>query len=396
MRLGFPLPLAGLYYVSDRRRNPDGAIPAIEHDSVFPAIHRYTHEFLDVLPSAPCERLLDLCSGTAIAALQASTRYARHAWAVDLTERATHFAEFNRRLNGVENATILEGSVYAPVEGMTFDRIVAHPPYVPSRQGRALYADGGDDGERVTRAIVERLPQFLEPRGCLYCRTMGLDREGESFLERVRRWLGPDHARFDVMFVAVKTQGPLQFAYQTTRVAHGTWEEMDAWCAYLERLQVRRLSTGTLVIQSREQPGSAFTVRHDRGRCYGTAEIEWMRRWETHWAASGRAWVLDARPRLCPGVELQVVHARREGKLVPDRFTFIVARPFAVEHDAAPWVADLVNHCEGKSTLRELLATGSRDHWIPPEVREDDLVKAAGDLISRGILEVEGFEPPRD
>ena len=62
-------PIAGLYFVSDRRRNPDGAVPPLLRDAVFPAIHRLTHEFLEVLPASPCERLLDLCSGTAIAAL---------------------------------------------------------------------------------------------------------------------------------------------------------------------------------------------------------------------------------------------------------------------------------------------------------------------------------------
>jgi len=41
----------------------------------------------------------------------------------------------------------------------------------------------------VTRAVVQGLPQFLEPHGRCYCATVGLEREGELFEQRVRPWL---------------------------------------------------------------------------------------------------------------------------------------------------------------------------------------------------------------
>jgi methylase of polypeptide subunit release factors len=69
--------------------------------------------------------------GTGIAALVAAQKDAAHAWAFDITARATHFAEFNRRLNAIPNVTAAEGDLYAPAGGQTFDRIVAHPPYLP-------------------------------------------------------------------------------------------------------------------------------------------------------------------------------------------------------------------------------------------------------------------------
>ena len=86
----------------------------------------------------------------------------------------------------------MRGDLYEPVRGSRFDRIVAHPAYVPALEPGAIYADGGEDGEFITRAIVQGLPRFLEPQGRFYCGTMGVEREGEPYEQRVRQWLGAE------------------------------------------------------------------------------------------------------------------------------------------------------------------------------------------------------------
>jgi hypothetical protein len=148
-------PVQCLYIASDRWKNPDGSSLPAGNDFVFPGIHPLTHDFLELLPQSPCDKFLDLCSGTAIAALLASKRYARRSWAVDITVRAAHFGEFNRLLNQLSNSTMMQGNLYGPVNGNRFDRIVAHPPYVPAMEPGAIYADGGEDGELITRAVVQ-------------------------------------------------------------------------------------------------------------------------------------------------------------------------------------------------------------------------------------------------
>lgn len=87
-----------------------------------------------MIPASPCERFLELCCGTGIAALLAARNGAKHAYAFDIAARSVPFAEFNRRLNGLESVTIREGDLYSPSAGERFDRIVAHPPYVPVLQ----------------------------------------------------------------------------------------------------------------------------------------------------------------------------------------------------------------------------------------------------------------------
>ncbi|WP_456482672.1 class I SAM-dependent methyltransferase [Methanopyrus sp.] len=54
----------------------------------------------------------------------------------DVNRRAVWLADKNRRLNGVEDITeVREGSLYDPVEGEEFDRIVSNPPL---REGLSL------------------------------------------------------------------------------------------------------------------------------------------------------------------------------------------------------------------------------------------------------------------
>jgi hypothetical protein len=161
-------PAESLYIVSDVAVQPEDGAASRWWDLVYAAITTNTRYFLATMPRHRCSALLDLCSGTGIAAL-AGSRFADHAWATDVAERSTEFARFNARLNAIGNVTVASGDLYAPVEGLTFDRIVTHPPYVPARETRMVYRDGGSDGEDVTRRIIGGLSTYLRPGGDFHC-----------------------------------------------------------------------------------------------------------------------------------------------------------------------------------------------------------------------------------
>jgi hypothetical protein len=146
-------PVGSIYVASDRTVQIDGTEGIAQQDAVYAAATRNTQRFLGVLPEAPCDNLLDLCAGTGIAAMIAASRYARRAWACDVTHRSVQFAEFCRRLNGLDNVTCAQGDLYQAVGEEMFDRIVAHPPYVPTDKDGMVYRDGGEDGEQVLRGV---------------------------------------------------------------------------------------------------------------------------------------------------------------------------------------------------------------------------------------------------
>ena len=162
-------PVGGMLTVMDRAAGPDGNLCAMSADVVYPAVVENTLDFIAGIPDTPCDALLDLGTGTGIAALEGA-RYARHCWGTDIIARPVRFAEFNRRLNGLDNMTTLQGDMYEPVEGLTFDRIVIHPPYVPARKTGLVFRDGGEDGEQIIRRVVEGLPRFCVPvAACTRC-----------------------------------------------------------------------------------------------------------------------------------------------------------------------------------------------------------------------------------
>ncbi len=387
-------PLRGLYVASERWNW--GPRKAQSKNYVFSAVNPLSHEFLSLLPQDPCDRFLELCSGTAIAALVAARSYAHHAWAVDIASRATRFGDFNRRLNAVENATVLQGDLYQPVKGMKFDRIVAHTPWVPSLKRRPIYADGGPDGERITRAIIRGLPHHLAPGGRFYCLAANVEREGEPYEQRARQWLGARKSDFDIVYVHAQTKGPLQFAYHTTRAAKGTWQDMEKWVEHFRKLRIKNLVYGLLIVQSRDSHGSGFTVRRQKAENGAIAEAEWLRAWESAWAdPARREQMMASRLKASNGTKLRVLHSRKNGRLSPSTFILTSDHPFAVEYECPAWVVRLVECCDGTSTALKHFEAGKREGWIPAEITAEGFAGVFRELISHGILVVDGFEPPR-
>jgi methylase of polypeptide subunit release factors len=241
-------PWGSLYVVSDSVRVAGNRLPA---DFVFPALTPQTGRFLASLPHESCEDLLDLCSGAGIAALVAAARYARHAWACDVGARATRFAEFNRRLNNLSNLTTLEGDLYQPVQGLTFDRIVAHPPYVPSLQPLPTCLNGGPDGEQITRRLLEGLSGHLRPGGRLYCSTMLSDRRGAPLEHRLRAILGHSADEFDLIVVRREALTPLEYGLRITALGQTAPAHVRQLQDSFEHLEIERLVTCSFIAHRR-------------------------------------------------------------------------------------------------------------------------------------------------
>jgi plastocyanin len=115
-------PIENVYVASDLVQDAPGVSDEstwTAEDQVYAASTVNTRTFLRMLPRAPTERFLELCAGTGIAALLTAP-HATRAWATDVTERATAFAEFNAQLNGIENFEARRGDVirYTLISGV--------------------------------------------------------------------------------------------------------------------------------------------------------------------------------------------------------------------------------------------------------------------------------------
>ncbi|MDX2150128.1 MAG: GNAT family N-acetyltransferase [Bryobacteraceae bacterium] len=240
-------PTHGVYIASDRSRGRELADASSER--VFSAVSANTEEFLSILPEAPCPAFLELCSGAAAAALIAASRYAAHAFAYDISARSHLFAEFNRRLNGLSNVTLARGDLYAPARTRTFDRIVAHPPYVPSLRADQVFRDGGADGEALTRRVIEGLPAHLPPGGRFYALALMARYQHTPIEDRVRAWLREAQTQFDVAVITRAELNPPAVILDNWSPRHAQEGDLARWQTALRSLRIESFSYVMVVVE---------------------------------------------------------------------------------------------------------------------------------------------------
>jgi release factor glutamine methyltransferase len=108
--------------------------------------------------------VLDLGCGTGLFAVAAAKLGAREVVATDLDPAAVLCARRNAERNGAR-LDVLQGSLFEPVAGRTFDLVVSNPPQTPwpgAPKGTKL---AGDDGLHYFEPLLEQLPRHLEPGG---------------------------------------------------------------------------------------------------------------------------------------------------------------------------------------------------------------------------------------
>ncbi len=380
-------PLCGLYIVSDRPSPAEGDQRRPPDDFVYPAMIPNTQLFLDLIQPGPCDAFLDLCAGTGIAALLAARDGASHSYSYDITQRSTVFAEFNRCLNGITNFKASQGDLYEPAGELTFDRIVAHPPYVPVYRPNLIFDSGGQDGEQIVRRIIEGLPRYLRPGGRFYALTMGSDRE-HPFEQRLRGWLGPAENDFDVAFVNRLTRTPREWAAESVIGKKGSVTDIAEWRAFFENLHVRALVYGLVMIQRRAKHRPVFTVRRQIGSQTASAEHARLFEWETDVVTHDPGWVLGLRPRPAPGIRFHVEHSIESGQWVPDSYLLATDHPFASGLPTQAWTGHLLACADGSLTAAELLERLKSDGAVYPETPASAFAEMLATLISGGFLEV--------
>lgn len=128
---------------------------------------------------SPVNNALDLCTGSGcLAILLAETYPDAVIEAIDLSPDALAVAHRNVADYGLEDRVHLsQGSLFAPYHGLSFDLIVANPPYVDKqamhdlpqeyRHEPELALAAGDDGLEVIRQILAEARRHLNPGGLL-------------------------------------------------------------------------------------------------------------------------------------------------------------------------------------------------------------------------------------
>ncbi|MDM7998358.1 MAG: methyltransferase [Acidobacteriota bacterium] len=389
-------PVEDLYIISDRWSSYDGSRFTWPEDVVYPAFIPNTRLFLRHLPQRACGRFLDLCGGTGIGALFAARRGAEQAWSGDISDRSTRFAEFNRLLNGIGNVQAITSDLYQGFEGGRFDAISAHPPYVPTLQPKWVFFSGGRDGEEIIRRIVEGLPDHLKDRGVFMALTMGSDRAGRPFEQRIREWLGERAGDFDVALLVQREIDPREFALRSNKETFRSREEAAVWRQLFKDLGITSLVYGFICIQKRSGARRTFTLRRQVAPSIRRSPWEWLLQWES--AACEQesgALILDSPLHASQKTDFVILHRLEQGRWNPSSYTLQTDHPFYMECRIQPWMAHLISLCDGNATGRDVLRILIQNDVLPQTTPHAEFAQAVATLVSGGFVEVEGFRPPR-
>ncbi|MEZ5392240.1 MAG: methyltransferase [Bryobacterales bacterium] len=370
---GLLYPLAGLHIASDFPGRDLGG-----EDFVFPAISQQTWEYLSILPDDPCGSLLEIGTGSGAAALLAS-RYADSVTATDISPRCVLFAEFNRRLNAVDGVIFQQADVFdgLPPEA-TFDRIVAHPPYVPLTGKQEAYRHGGPDGEALLRRLLGGLADRLRPGGTCHLATLGLDTLEGPLERRLRGMLGAHEAEFDLLLVEREVLTPLEFVLPWKEGEDMTFEEAWGLSQALQTAKARALVRCSILLERRATPGEPKTLRRKGGPATGAPEMAQ----ELHRERPEIDWdqLLDASPEIIGEIELESISLPTEDGWRARTHILNAQYPFVFRTDCPAWAVELIGRIDGARTFRELLD--------PVDVDQDEVEIFLECLLEAGVLNV--------
>jgi methylase of polypeptide subunit release factors len=382
-------PVRSLFVISDSFHNADiKDSPEI----VYPAITSNTYRFLATIPDTPCHSFLELCGGTGIAALVAARNGARRAVSTDITQRSTYFSQFNGRLNDLSSFSALQGDLYSPVTGQTFQRIACHPPYIPAVEQEFIYRDGGNDGEQITRRIFEDLWKFLDAGGRLYCTTVINELADQPAESRVRQMLGDRESEFDILVVTIVSRDPLEYFFKEARAGKEKYENLGRREQIITECGIQRMIYSSILVRRHTESRPPLTLRRQLSPRTRWQDFEWLLDIETAFQNENAVpALLYSRPRVIAGVRsrLEQVIEGSSWKYADCEFRTTV--PFVAELKAPPWITKLLERMTGERTVHELFGEMQKAGVAPQDSVPDDFVRFVLFLARSGFVELPDF-----
>ena len=354
--------------------------------------------------TTPAGRVLDVGTGCGIQALRAHLALRTQPApptivATDVSPRALEFTRINALLNEVEGIDTRRGSLFEPVAGEQFDRVVSNPPFVITPRVAGVpeyeYRDAGYAGDDLVAAFVSEVGAVLAPGGTAQLLGNWEYRAGKDGLQRVREWVAASPVPLEAWVIERERLDPLAYAELWVRdggTAPGTpgyAALVDAWLGDFAAREVDAVGFGYLVLR---RPASAIAAlaRYERvthplpdDRALGVhlgaalAAFDALEQLDDAALAAARPIVADdvteARHHL-PGAEApSVIELRQGGGL---------ARTVEVD----PALAALVGAADGEPTVGKLSDAIAQLLEVDAAALRADLLPRVRELVFIGML----------
>jgi len=358
------------------------------------ATYTPTARVLDSLTPRPrVRRALDVGTGSGVHALLAA-RHAQHVIATDVNPRALAYTQLNAGLNGLANIECRQGSLFDPVDNETFDLITCNAPFVVSPERRWAYRDSGFEEDEVSARVVKAAGDHLAEDGFASLLVSWLAEDEDSPDERVMAWVKATGCSAWIL----PTQGsdPLDHAAEwNSHLAddpRAFGEAVGEWKQYFERLGVRWISEGAVLLHRRPDSRQAIRldpVDEDDLDEAGDQILRAFQNWGALSELRGPKRLLDARVSVAMPVRLERELEPHGARAIDVEGRIELAEGMKQAVDATADAQEVIASLDAGSTLRAVVeATGDRLGLSDEELAqlEEEVLQLVELLIELGAL----------
>ena len=334
---------------------------------------------------------LDLGTGSGILSLFAAD-HSDVVIATDLSPRAAAFANFNAKLNGVENIEVLTGDCFAPVAGRKFDLILSNPPFFITPQTDYLFCDNPMDLDSLCRRLVKEVPEYLNEDAYfeMLCEWAQID--GEPWEERIAEWL--QDTGCDAWVMKGSTKKPEEYAQQRIREisqdSSTDAAQYDGYMNYYRQRRVEAIHDGLIVM--RRRTGDNFVrieeVPTSSNIEVGDAVLSTFGAHDLLRECKDDEKLLAIRLKLASNVRLDQVGFQAEGKWQAESITLRRTTGLPFRLGLQPQVAEFLATCDGTRTTEEVIRAFAAVVAVPHEKVQMECLAMIRKLIERGLIVV--------
>lgn len=347
--------------------------------------------------TTPAVRALDLGAGCGIQSLRAR-RAVREVVATDVSARALAFTELNALLNGVPDVQTRLGSLFEPVAGERFDRIVSNPPFVITPRVGGVpayeYRDAGRVGDGLVAEVVTTVGSHLAPGGVAQLLGNWETTGGVAGLDRVRQWVDASPVAVDAWVIERELLDPVAYAELWIRdggTIPGTAEYealLGAWLDDFAAREVTAIGFGYVLLR-RPAEGAPTLARYER-LSHPVAESGLGAHLSRSLAAHDRLVAADdaALEASVLVVSADVTEARHflPGADHPSVIELRQGGGFARTVEVDPALAGLVGACDGELTVGAIVAALADLLEVDAAPLRADLLPRVRELLFTGFL----------
>jgi SAM-dependent methyltransferase len=222
---------------------------------------------------------LDLGCGVGLHSLLAA-RHSDMVFAIDINPRALALTRLNAALNGIDNVKTREGNYFEPVEGQSFDLIVANLPYVITPKFRHIYSDSELPGDLSIRKRLKEIPRYLTEGGFAEILVNWVLGKKEAWWQPIQQTLADSHS--DTWLIYSSSKRPEEYTEMwIDRQIHddpGKFKKVKReWLKWYRSNHISQIALGAVILRRRVSKRNWFQSVHAKRNIEGSASDQFIR-----------------------------------------------------------------------------------------------------------------------